>query len=161
MGNCLCCCFEGRQAKFDQLLGPILLTHKGETVNTMQVLEDKIVLLFFGAKWCPPCRQFKPVVDEFYKAVQSIENKPVSLELIYVSLDYTQEDMVQSLLEGWFSLPFEHERREQLESKYEVEELPKVVVLSPKGRLLIRNASPDIKSHGVDAYFSWLAKQTL
>lgn len=31
-------------------------------VNAAEHLKDKVVVLYFSAHWCPPCRQFTPVL---------------------------------------------------------------------------------------------------
>jgi nucleoredoxin len=41
-------------------------TKDGEK-DTMSVLEGKqFVAVYFSAHWCPPCRQFTPVLGAFY-----------------------------------------------------------------------------------------------
>ena len=34
----------------------------GKPVNAAEHLKDKVVALYFSAHWCPPCRQFTPVL---------------------------------------------------------------------------------------------------
>ena len=44
----------------------------------------KYVGIYFSAHWCPPCRNFTPVLAEFYNAVN--QNGKI-FEVIFVSSD--------------------------------------------------------------------------
>lgn len=45
------CCLSGKRIAMDELLGRELVMKNGSRVPTLDVLEGKIVLLFFGAHW--------------------------------------------------------------------------------------------------------------
>ncbi|EYC15574.1 hypothetical protein Y032_0036g3220 [Ancylostoma ceylanicum] len=46
-----------------ELLKGVKLQKKdGSTADAEEVLKDKVVGLYFSAHWCPPCRQFTPVL---------------------------------------------------------------------------------------------------
>ena len=48
--------------------GTSLVRWDGSRVLTT-ALEGKIVALYFSAHWCPPCRQFTPVLKQFYNEI--------------------------------------------------------------------------------------------
>ena len=51
----------------DSLEGQQLMRKSCEVVEANIVLEDKKILCFyFSAHWCPPCRNFTPILADFY-----------------------------------------------------------------------------------------------
>ena len=51
----------------DMLLGQRLLKKTGEVVDADEALKDKkIICYYFSAHWCPPCRNFTPILYDFY-----------------------------------------------------------------------------------------------
>ena len=63
------------------------LVRGSDTVNTSKC-QGKHIALYFSAHWCPPCKQFTPVLAELYKKLQA---SGTDLEIIYVSLDRTPD----------------------------------------------------------------------
>ena len=54
------------------LKGQQLLRKNGEVVNADEVLaEKKIIAYYFSAHWCPPCRNFTPILADFYNVSTS------------------------------------------------------------------------------------------
>ena len=50
------------------LQGKTLTKADGSTVDVATALANKdLVCLYFSAHWCPPCRQFTPLLKEFYE----------------------------------------------------------------------------------------------
>jgi nucleoredoxin len=44
----------------------------GEVVEANKVLEEKkIIAFYFSASWCPPCRDFTPILADFYSVSPS------------------------------------------------------------------------------------------
>ena len=53
--------------KMDMLSGQQLLRKSGEVVKADEFLSDKkIIAYYFSAHWCPPCRNFTPILSDFY-----------------------------------------------------------------------------------------------
>ena len=79
----------------------------------------KVVLLYFSAHWCPPCRKFTPLLRDFYEEVND-ENKQV--EIVFVSADKTVEEHAKYFSDShgdWLTVPFEAEElRDQLRSEF-------------------------------------------
>ena len=51
----------------DSLAGQKLVKADGSSHEADAVLADKeLVMYYFSAHWCPPCRQFTPMLKDFY-----------------------------------------------------------------------------------------------
>ena len=51
----------------DSLQGQKLLNKDGKVILADEALADKkIILFYFSAHWCPPCRAFTPILNDFY-----------------------------------------------------------------------------------------------
>ena len=51
------------------ILGETLVTRSGSKVSTTPALAgSKYVAVYCSAHWCPPCRQFTPLLGEFFKS---------------------------------------------------------------------------------------------
>merc|ERR1711963_1111230 len=56
-----------RTQAMDSLKGATLIKADGSKVEADKALESKdLVLYYFSAHWCPPCRQFTPMLKDFY-----------------------------------------------------------------------------------------------
>ena len=52
----------------DSLAGQTLVKAYGSSVPADSALAGKnLVLYYFSAHWCPPCRQFTPMLKDFYE----------------------------------------------------------------------------------------------
>ena len=47
------------------------------------------VLLYFSAHWCPPCREFTPLLKSFYEKLP-----PGSAKIVFVSWDKSDQDFL-------------------------------------------------------------------
>jgi len=65
-----------------ELFGDVLLTKGGEKA-TSEVLQGKVIGIYFSAHWCPPCRGFTPKLAEAYS--KDLQGK--GLEIVFVSAD--------------------------------------------------------------------------
>jgi nucleoredoxin len=51
------------------IIGNSLVTRAGSIIPTSTALEGcKYVAVYCSAHWCPPCRQFTPLLGQFFKA---------------------------------------------------------------------------------------------
>ena len=85
----------------------LLLARSQEPVTDVEEsLRGKIVGIYFSAGWCPPCRDFTPLLAEVY---QEVGERKLPFEVIFVSCDKRKEDMLKYMegLHGdWLCLPF-------------------------------------------------------
>ncbi|KAJ8001459.1 hypothetical protein DPEC_G00169720 [Dallia pectoralis] len=123
-------------------------------------LQNRILLLFFGSADCQRCQEFVPTLKNFVKRLtdESYVERSAQLVLLYISLDQS-EDQLESLLnelpKRCLFLTHDDPYRRELESMFEVKELPRVVVLRPDCSVLSPNAVAEISSHGIDCYRNW------
>ena len=54
------------------------------------ISEAKLIAVYYSAHWCPPCRKFTPVLNDFYNKVTGKDQK--DLEIIFVSSDKNDEE---------------------------------------------------------------------
>ena len=64
------------------------LFSKDGTEQSSQQLAGKMTGLYFSAKWCPSCRQFTPLLAQFYGLLRR-DQEP--FEIVYVSRDRSYE----------------------------------------------------------------------
>ncbi|KAM6169018.1 LOW QUALITY PROTEIN: nucleoredoxin-like protein 1 [Erethizon dorsatum] len=123
-------------------------------------LENRLVLLFFGALGCARCRAFAPALRDFFVRLTDEFHvvRAAQLALVYVSQDATAEQQalfLRDMPERWLFLPFEDDLRRDLGRRFSVQRLPAVVVLKPDGDVLTRDATDEIQSLGPACFANW------
>lgn len=132
---------EPLHGSFANLLGAELVNQQGETVPIGSVSGKGLVFLYFSAGWCPPCRQFTPMLAEFYQQQRA---RGKHLEIIFVSSD-RDEASFRDYFEGhhgpWLALPHGSSQRMSTSAYFKVEGIPRLMVFSPKtGAIVSENA---------------------
>jgi len=80
----------------DLIKGKNLTKADGSSLSADAALVGKdVILVYFSAHWCPPCRAFTPVLKDFYEEVES-----EGVEIIFVSSDRSPADMVSYMKES-------------------------------------------------------------
>merc|ERR1711978_220133 len=129
--------------KMDSLSGATLIKADGSSVPAEKALENKdLVLYYFSAHWCPPCRQFTPMLSDFYGEVSD------DLEIVFVSSDRSPEDMISYMKEShgdWCGVEHNSALATDLKQKYGVQGIPMLVVVKKDGTLVTK----DGRSHVV------------
>ena len=88
----------------------IVLTKEGEK-NLAEVIEGyKFYAIYFSAHWCPPCRNFTPLLCQFYDEVNKDGAK--NLQIVFVTSD-KDDAAFQGYYETmpWVAVPFTSEAR--------------------------------------------------
>merc|ERR1711923_144282 len=113
--------------RMDSLKGATLIKADGSKVEAEKALENKdLVLYYFSAHWCPPCRQFTPMLSDFYGEVSD------DLEIVFVSSD-------------WCGVEHNSALATDLKQKYGVQGIPMLLVVKKDGTLVTK----DGRSHVV------------
>jgi nucleoredoxin len=132
----------------EALLGDKIITNSGEEIKVASLQKStKIVLLYFSAHWCPPCRQFTPKLSAAYaeykkrlaeKNVNGEEEEEDAAELIFVSSDRDVNAFNAYHKEMSFpALPFDRrDLKNALSSKFHVQGIPFLVAMNLQGELV-------------------------
>ncbi|XP_063175010.1 nucleoredoxin-like protein 1 [Chroicocephalus ridibundus] len=123
-------------------------------------LENKVLLLYFGSGQCPWCRQFAPILKDFFLRLtdEFYVERASQLVLVYVSRDETEEQQsafLRSMPKRWLAVPFGDAFKRDLELRFGVSEVPVVVVLRPDGEVIVGNAVDEIRRVGPACFRNW------
>lgn len=93
----------------DVFSGRLLVSKDGRSVDPEEALQNKVVGLYFSAGWCSPCRDFTPVLCDFYTELLEETQPPAPFEVVFISSDHSAEDMagyMHAMHGDWLALPF-------------------------------------------------------
>merc|ERR1711872_120916 len=128
----------------DSLKGQNLVKSDGSSVPANSALAGKdLVLFYFSAHWCPPCRQFTPMLKDFYGEVSD------QLEIVFVSSDRSPEDMISYMKEShgdWCGVEHNSALANDLKQKYGVQGIPMLVVVKKDGTLVTKDGRSNVVS---------------
>ena len=91
-----------QKAAHDLFHATNLIDKSGVTCPSLASSGIKVVALYFSAHWCPPCRQFTPILKEAFEGFQS-GNKVTSV--VFVSGDRSLSDMKSYMREAHGNWP--------------------------------------------------------
>lgn len=137
--------FSGRQ----------LRKRSGVIVYPEEVLQNKVVALYFSASWCPPCQQFTPILKTFYEELQANE---LPFEVVFVSSDKTEEDLDSYMKEShgdWLAVPFGNEITRELKQRYHITLIPKLVVVDDEGEVVTMMGRREVTEIGPKCFNQW------
>ncbi len=128
------------------------VSNNGE-VNT-DFSDVKVVAIYFSAHWCPPCRNFTPVLAEFYKKVNA--NGKV-FEVVFATSDNDEKSFKEYLATmPWIAFPFGSDEKEILSDMFQVSGIPRLVVLNVDGNTIEDNGRNTVASMGEKAFAKWV-----
>jgi nucleoredoxin len=85
------------QPNFFNNSGLKLLRKDGSTILATEALKDaEFVLVYFSAHWCPPCREFTPLLKQFYEN----HHEKKKFEVVFMSLDKSEKEMLDYFREA-------------------------------------------------------------
>lgn len=93
----------------DVFSGRLLISKDGRSVDPDEALQNKVVGLYFSAGWCSPCRDFTPVLCDFYTELLEETQPPPPFEVVFISSDHSAEEMagyMRAMHGNWLALPF-------------------------------------------------------
>jgi len=116
-------------------LGPSLASRVGPPVPTAAALAGKVVLLYFSAHWCPPCRQFTPMLVDFYGQMRASGR---AMEVVFLSADHSETEFDSYFASmPWLAVPFRSSARETVPAQHNVQGIPALKVVSSRtGRVV-------------------------
>jgi len=118
-----------------------LIKADGTKKPSSEALAGKdIILIYFSAHWCPPCRGFTPILKDFYEEVDGVE-------IIFVSSDQSQDAMVAYMKEShgdWWAVEYGSDPVKALKEHFGVSGIPMLVVLNKDGKLITKDGRGDV-----------------
>jgi nucleoredoxin len=130
--------FEGMTTTTTQAGTPFGLTElltKDGVKPAAEVLAGKRAIgFYFSAHWCPPCRQFTPILSAFYEAAKCTEN---DMEIIFISSDRDQaafDDYYSEM--PWVALPYsQREKKGEISGHFDVSGIPAFIIVDADGNI--------------------------
>lgn len=149
-------------ADLSQLLGHSLVAHDSSNKISYvpsTVIRGKTIGLYFSAHWCPPCRQFTPLLVQVYRKLHA---KGKELEVVFVSSDKNQQQFQEYFQDmPWKGVPFEDALvRKRLSQHFKVMGIPTLVLVGPDGRVLTHNGRAAVMRDREGAEFPWEGSST-
>eukprot|EP00746_Dinoflagellata_sp_MGD_P152277 gnl/MRDRNA2_/MRDRNA2_83551_c0_seq1.p1 gnl/MRDRNA2_/MRDRNA2_83551_c0~~gnl/MRDRNA2_/MRDRNA2_83551_c0_seq1.p1 ORF type:complete len:580 (+),score=166.65 gnl/MRDRNA2_/MRDRNA2_83551_c0_seq1:218-1957(+) len=130
------------------MLGPQIITKQGPKSTAEALGGCSVVLLYFSAHWCPPCKQFTPMLASAYTALGNQNN----IQVVFVSSDRDElsfQNYYGSM--PWLALPFASPLKQQLGAAFQIRGIPSVVAINGRtGEVLDPNAKQAIAQANFD-----------
>ena len=105
------------------------------------IREMKLVCIFFGADWCPPCKQLIPALKQFYREVNKTEK---ILEIIFVTSDNNPIAFKNFFSQmPWKAVPYEVDRK-ALKKMHAITTIPCLPLFSKDGKIISANIKSDV-----------------
>ena len=138
------------------------------------ILQCDLVAILFSASWCPPCKTFLPILQDFYKEVnwdsqQQEHSKQLEsrggetetpnykpFEVFFASYDHSEEKFKEYFAQmPWKAFSFNDERCTKFKNLYGITGIPRLVVVTPDGILVTKDGRKDIVEKGENAWAEW------
>ena len=116
----------------------------------------KVVALYFSAHWCPPCRQFTPLLKSAYDEYKQSSSSKVSV--VFVSGDRSESDMQSYMREAhgnWPGLLPGSALQQSLNATLQVRGIPALIVVDINGEVLSREGRQEVMSMRSQAFKTW------
>ena len=141
-----------QQFNLQELLGNSLVNAQGKPVDP-STLKGKTIGLYFSAHWCGPCKAFTPKLVEFRNKIAK------DFEVVFISSDRDETGMFNYMKESgmpWPALPFNSEKKGELNKLFQVRGIPSLIILNDKGLRIAGNPINDVVALApVAAFEKW------
>lgn len=102
-------------SQLQELIGDTVIDKSGKSYSISSLYNNAtnkpILGLYFSAHWCPPCREFTPVLIQFYQKFQTTSNG-LRFQIVFVSSDHDEVAFREYLNEmPWYALPYRDRER--------------------------------------------------
>mmetsp|Transcript_18421 Transcript_18421/g.33367 ORF Transcript_18421/g.33367 Transcript_18421/m.33367 type:complete len:426 (-) Transcript_18421:192-1469(-) len=129
----------------------------GAAVKPADALEGKVVMLYFSAHWCPPCRQFTPKLIEFYNNLKA-NNNAQDFELIYVTMDNTEAEFTEYTANmPWLCVSYTFPDKHVLATKFKAQGIPHLVVVESDSErsIITMEGTTEVQVDASGSKFPW------
>ena len=120
---------------------------------SVDVLENKIVGLYFSASWCRGCAAFSRIFVPFRNKHQE------KFEVVMVGFDYSTPEMhsyMQNYEMDWTAIPYESPARLAIKERFGVSEIPHLIIMTPQGKVITEDGHQQVEVMGDEAIAHWL-----
>jgi len=107
----------------------------GSRADVSRITDKKIVLVYFSAHWCPPCRAFTPQLVSYYNNNGGGDK----FEVLFVSFDHNEEEMANYMKIAempWMGVSWACRGRSTIEKRYCGPGIPCLVMLNEKDEVI-------------------------
>ncbi|GAB4839789.1 hypothetical protein Ancab_020499 [Ancistrocladus abbreviatus] len=148
---------EEMEARRNQTLKSILVSDTRDYViskdgNKIRVpeLQGKMVGLYFCISSYGPCIEFTEKLMQIYR---TLKEKGENFEIVSIPLDDSDDEFKEGFATmPWFALPFGDMTCDKLVKYFELNNIPRLVIIGPDGKTLNSDVAVLIDEHGVEAY---------
>lgn len=113
-----------------------------QNITTFPSLLGSYVGIYFSASWCPPCKQFTPILADCYTAIRAAGK---AFQIVFVSCDRDEVSFNEylghqfSVGGSWLALPWTTvaDKKDGLSARFGVSGIPYFVLLSPEGQIVL------------------------
>jgi peroxiredoxin len=117
-----------------------LLTIDDKKLELESFRKDKVVLLVFGATWCPACRHEIPLLKEYYN-----EFKDDGLEVLSIDIQESKKKVGSFVKKNEINYPVVLDSIAKVAMLYKVRGIPLNIILDKNGVIKYRENRPPSK----------------
>jgi nucleoredoxin len=119
-----------------------IMSADGKKADIVTVTSKKLVMVYFSAHWCPPCRAFTPELVKFYNS----NGGGKQFDIIFVSSDKDSAAMMGYMKEAsmpWAGLRWGSSKTPKIKSKLAGPGIPCLVLLNEKDEIISHSYEGD------------------
>jgi len=135
-----------------RVFGKALEDNRGGARPADVALAGRLVVVVASASWCDACRALEPALRAAYAALRD-EGKPVEVVWLSEENDAAAHAKTRSAM-PWLAVPYGAPEREDALEHFKCTQIPKIVVLNSRGRVVEADAGADLAGD----FDAWLAK---
>jgi len=101
-----------------------------------------VLMFYFSAHWCPPCRKLTPLLVEFYQALRNENIDSSEFDVVFISSDRSQEQFDDYYDEmPWAHLKLDDsDEKMRLSRLFSIATLPSLIAVNSGGSRIDVNA---------------------
>lgn len=143
-------------ARYNWLEKAIIYNKNYQVVPSDWIKENAdVLLLLFTAQGVDKDR----IIENFYSIYENVKYINLPIEVIYVPMDNTEEEMKKSYEEqaNWFTLKFDDILVHELRFMYDITCIPHLLVMDMDCEVISTHGIMDLEQYGKNAVITWLS----